>query len=66
MENKEYYILIVGPFDSDKIPQGAEIPMRTSISNALDYLKLSQNNVTYWSGWGLKEEKRIKIMKAWR
>ena len=66
MENKEYYILIVGPFDSDKIPQGADLPMRIGISKALDNLNLSQDEVTCWSGWGLTEEQKIKIMKAWR
>ena len=60
----EYWVCIIGPTTRDKLPYGADTPMRKSMESTFERLTGHENNVC-WSGWGNDREKVELINTIW-
>ena len=60
---EEYWVCIIGKLDRDRLPPGADAPLRAAVRRA--YLALTgQGNEYCLSGWGVNEEQKEKLLNA--
>lgn len=62
--DREYWECIIGPVDSSKVPPGGDFPIRAAVWNAFRELT-GEEAEDCWSGWGVSEEVKDRILKAW-
>jgi hypothetical protein len=62
--NKEYWMCIIGSTTRDKLPNGADAPMRMPVREAFETIT-GEEDENCWSGWGLSEKRRLLIMEVW-
>ena len=61
---EEYWMCIIGATTRDRLPSGADAPMRTPVRETFKRLTgLDDDNC--WSGWGLTEKRKELIMEVW-
>ena len=62
--NKEYWMCIIGSTTRDKLPKGADSPMRKPVIKTFEQLT-GHEDENCWSGWGLTEKRKELIMNIW-
>jgi hypothetical protein len=61
---KEYWICIIGSTTRDKLPMGADAPMRMPVRENFEHL-IGHEDEHCWSGWGLTEKRKELILELW-
>jgi len=61
--SSNYWVCIVGPIDSDELPDGADGPLRTAVLNRVR--EMTSDAVGCWSGWGCDEQTKEEILTVW-
>lgn len=61
---KEYWIGIIGPTTRDKLPIGADAPLRRAVILAYEKI-LDTGNYDCSSGWGLSQKRYDAITSVW-
>ena len=60
---KEYWVCVIGPIEREKLPLGADFPLRQAVKKAYEELT-GDINYTCSSGWGADEEEAREISKV--
>lgn len=58
---KEYWFCIVGPIERKDLPDGADMPMRFGVTDALRTM-IPHGDIDIWSGWGVTDDTKRKIL----
>lgn len=62
-DKQRYWYCLIGPFDTDKLPDGSDAPLRQAVQKAFAQLTGSEADLTS-SGWGINEEQKDRIQKV--
>ena len=60
----EYWCCIIGPADLSTKSGGMDSPFRAAVKNVFQEY-FPRVNFSCWSGWGISEEVKDKILKDW-
>jgi len=60
----EYWVCIIGSTTRDKLPHGADSPMRDAVQDTFKELTGGENE-NCWSGWGSGKSTIDAIMDVW-
>ena len=61
---RQYWLAIIGPADRDELPGSADFPMRVAVRDAF-FAIIGRPAADCWSGWGLTDVQRRRVMEAW-
>jgi len=61
---KQYWVCIIGPVDSDDLPDGADSQPRNAAQNAVAAM-VGHEHLSTWSGWGCDEKTKEAVLQTW-
>ena len=59
-----YWMCIIGPVEKEKLPSGADAPLRNAVENAFEKM-LGRRDDMCQSGWGLTQKRMLEVQEVW-